>query len=110
MLESDSRQRNLILSALSEIGTRTLKPMSRALAVSLQDPSPDVRKNALRDLTRVYDLIAQISHFVQQATEDPHPDVRDTAHWALKQLQRTRPGSLEAKPALTQGVSSPERM
>jgi HEAT repeat protein len=110
MVESDSRQRSLILSALSEIGSRTLKPMSHALAVCLQDPSPDVRKNALRDLSRVYNLITQISHLVQQATEDPHPDIRDTAHWVLRQLQRTRPVSLETKSALAPEVSPPERL
>ncbi len=90
MIDSDSKQRSMILSALSEIGTRTLKPMSRALAISLQDESPDVRKNAIRDLTRVYDLMAQISQMVHQATEDPDSEVRETAQWALKQMNRFR--------------------
>jgi HEAT repeats len=90
MIDSDSKQRSMILSALSEIGTRTLKPMSRALAISLQDESPDVRKNAIRDLTRVYDLMAQISQMVYQATEDPDSEVRETAKWALKQMNRFR--------------------
>ena len=61
LLDSDSRQRSLVLSALSEISSRTLKPMSRALAISMQDENPDVRKNAIRDLTRIYDSLTRIS-------------------------------------------------
>jgi HEAT repeats len=96
MIEADSKQRSLILSALSEIGTRTIKPMSKALAISLQDDNADVRKNAIRDLTRIYDLVAQISQMVQKcAIDDPEEEVRDTANWALKQLNRIRPVGLD---------------
>jgi hypothetical protein len=110
MLDADSKQRSLILSALSEIGTRTLKPMGKALAISLQDENPEVRKNAIRDLTRVYDLIAQISQMVQRATEDPDEEVRDTANWALKQLNRIKPAAMENTQALKQSVSRPESL
>ncbi|NJM46025.1 MAG: hypothetical protein HC860_07485 [Alkalinema sp. RU_4_3] len=108
MIDSDSKQRSMILSALSEIGTRTLKPMSRALAISLQDESPDVRKNAIRDLTRVYDLMAQISQMVHQATEDPDSEVRETAQWALKQMNRFRVP--EGSSNLKTSVSPPESL
>ncbi|NET33850.1 MAG: peptidoglycan-binding protein [Cyanothece sp. SIO1E1] len=90
LIDSDSKQRSLILAALSEIGVRTLKPMNRALAISLQDPSPEVRKNAIRDLTRIYDLVGQISQLLGHAVEDPDLEVRETAHWALGQLNRIR--------------------
>ncbi|NJK53824.1 MAG: HEAT repeat domain-containing protein [Leptolyngbyaceae cyanobacterium SU_3_3] len=111
MVDSDSKQRSLILSALSEIGTRTLKPLSRALAISLQDESADVRKNAIRDLTRVYDMVAQISHLLHKATDDPDQDVQETARWALGQLNRIRtaPG-VDNLPALKNSVSSPESL
>ncbi len=108
MMDSDSKQRSLILSALSEIGTRTLKPMSRALAISLQDESADVRKNAIRDLTRVYDLMSQISQMVQKATEDPDRDVRETAQWALNQMNRFRVP--EGNANLKTSVSPPESL
>jgi HEAT repeats len=110
MLDADSKQRSLILSALSEIGTRTLKPMGRALAISLQDENPEVRKNAIRDLTRVYDLIAQISQMVHRATDDPDAEVRDTANWALKQLNRIRPPAMENAGAIANSVSRPESL
>ncbi|MBF2015938.1 MAG: peptidoglycan-binding protein [Rivularia sp. T60_A2020_040] len=90
MVESDSQQRSLILAALAEIGTRTLKPMNRALAVSLQDESPDVRKNAIRDLTRVYDMMAQISQMLSMAMEDEDAEVQETARYAISQMNRIR--------------------
>ena len=110
MIDSDSKQRSLILSALSEIGTRTLKPLNRALAISLQDESADVRKNAIRDLTRVYDLVSQISHLLHQASDDPDREVQETALWALGQLNRIRsaPTSAENLPAFKQSVNPPE--
>jgi hypothetical protein len=110
MLDSDSRQRSLILAALSEIGTRTLKPLSRALAISLQDDNPEVRKNAIRDLTRVYDLVSQISQLLNHATEDPDSEVRETAHWALSQLNRIRTAPSNNVPMLQDAVSPPENL
>lgn len=108
MLEADSKQRSLILSALSEIGTRTLKPMTKALAISLQDDSADVRKNAIRDLTRVYDLIAQISQMVQKtAIDDPDEEVRETANWALKQFNRIRPPVMDENLIAINGTVTP---
>jgi HEAT repeat protein len=108
MVDSDSQQRSLILTALSEIGTRTLKPMNRALAMSLQDQSPDVRKNAIRDLTRIYDLITQISQLLHYAVDDADTEVQETAQWALGQLNRIRSTSgLDNLPALHNSSNSP---
>ena len=90
MIDADSKEKSLVLAALSEIGIRSLKPMSRALAIALQDDNPEVRKNAIRDLTRVYDLVVQISQMLGHATEDEDPEVRQTATWALDQLNRIR--------------------
>lgn len=110
LIDSDSKQRSLILSALSEIGTRTLKPMTRALAVSLQDENAEVRKNAIRDLTRVYDMVSQISNLLHQATDDSDQDVQATAKWALGQLHRIRSLPNETLPALKKSVSPPENV
>lgn len=90
MVDSDSKQRSLILAALSEIGTRTLKPMNRALAVSLQDDNAEVRKNAIRDLTRIYELVSQMSQILRHAIDDPDDEVRETANWAIGQLSNIR--------------------
>lgn len=88
MINSDSKQVSLILGALSEIGTRTLKPINRALALSLQDRNPDVRKNAIRDLIRIYDLINQVTLSLNHAVNDPDPEVQETARWALSHLSQ----------------------
>jgi HEAT repeats/PBS lyase HEAT-like repeat len=108
MAISDSRQRSLILASLSEIGIQTLKPMKRALAMSLQDENADVRKNAIRDLTRIYDLVGQISQLLNFATEDNDGEVRETAQWALGQLNRIRTTTPDTAPLLQQSISPPE--
>ncbi len=73
MIDADSQQSSLILAALAEIGIRTLKPMNRALAVSMQDESPQVRQNAICDLARVYDMMGQMSQILRHAVEDTDP-------------------------------------
>lgn len=90
LMNSDSKQRSLILAALSEIGSRTLEPMNRALALSLQDTNPEVRKNAIRDLTRIYHLLSQTSQLLCHAAEDSDAEVQEAAKWALSQLSRIR--------------------
>ena len=90
MVDADSKEKSLLLASLSEIGIRSLKPMNRALAIALQDNNPEVRKNAIRDLSRIYDLVIQISHMLGHATEDEDPEVRQTATWALDKLNHLR--------------------
>ena len=90
---SDSKQYSLILASLSEIGIRTLKPMNNAWSISLQNENPEVRKNAIRDLTRIYELVNQISHLLHRAADDPDAEVQETARWAINQLNRIRPRS-----------------
>lgn len=93
LANSDSNQYSLILASLSEIGIRTLRPMNNAWSISLQNENPEVRKNAIRDLTRVYELVNQISYLLHRATDDPDPEVQETARWAINQLNRIRPRS-----------------
>ncbi|MEM9447094.1 MAG: HEAT repeat domain-containing protein [Cyanobacteria bacterium P01_E01_bin.6] len=90
MMTVDSQQRSLILAAIAEIGIRTLTPMNRALITSLQDDSSDVRKNAIRDIARVYELMGQVSTVLRHAANDEHEEVRETACWAMGQLNRMR--------------------
>jgi HEAT repeat protein len=91
MIDTDSQERSLILEALSQISTRTLKPMNQALAISLQDKNPQVRKNAIRDLTRIYDLMSQISQMLCHAIDDGDSEVKETAKWALNQINLQMP-------------------
>ncbi|AFY81267.1 HEAT repeat domain-containing protein [Oscillatoria acuminata] len=107
LMDSDSRQRSLILASLAEIGNRTLQPMNRALILSLQDSNPEVRKNAIRDLTRIYDLVSQTSQLLRHAAEDSDPEVREAAQWALSQLSRLRPGANSESRSSLQNWSPP---
>ncbi len=100
IIDADSQERSLILAALSEIGIRTLKPMNRALAISIQDESPQVRQNAIRDLTRVYDMMGQMSQMLHHALEDPDADVQATARYALTQMNRIRIRDLSEQQSL----------
>ncbi len=87
IIDSDSNERGLILEALSQISSRTVKPMKQALAMSLQDENPQVRKNAIRDVTKIYDVMNQIRQLLENAAKsDPDPEVREVGEWALKKL------------------------
>ncbi|MEM8602747.1 MAG: HEAT repeat domain-containing protein [Cyanobacteria bacterium P01_H01_bin.121] len=111
MMDSDSHQRSLILAALSEIGMSTMRPMQKALAISLQDKNPEVRKNAIRDLTRLYDLVGQITHLLNYAVEDEDQEVRATAQWALNQLGQAKVGGgFNQVPMVIKSVSPPEQL
>ncbi|MGF1539992.1 MAG: tetratricopeptide repeat protein [Pleurocapsa sp.] len=88
MPQVDSLERNLILEAITQITSRTLQPMNRILLESLEDDNPQVRKNAIRDLTRLYQLMSQVTKRLSRMTEDVDLEVQQTARWALQQLDR----------------------
>ena len=88
MVEVDSQERGLILEAMTQIAGRTLKPMNQAITMSLQDENSQVKQNAIRDLTRVYDLMSQVTKRLSQVAEDSDAQVQETAKWALKKLDR----------------------
>ncbi|WP_194053012.1 HEAT repeat domain-containing protein [Nodosilinea sp. LEGE 06152] len=109
LLEADSQEKSLILAALAEISSRSLKPMHRALALGLQDPSPEVRKNAIRDLSRVYDTVVQLSHMLAHASQDPDPGVQETARWALTQLNRIPTAPYPSEPTALEAAYDDDR-
>ena len=88
MIKVDSQERSLILEAMTQIASRTLKPMNKALSLSLEDDNSQVRQNAIRDLTRVYELMSQVTQRLSVAVEDSDEEVQQTAKWALKQLNQ----------------------
>lgn len=102
MIDADSQERSLILAALAEISSRTLKPLNRALAISMQDESPQVRQNAIRDLTRVYDMMSQMSQMLSHALEDSDAEVQSTAKYALTQMNKMR--GLPTQKSLPEGI------
>ena len=90
MLDTNSQERSLILAAISQIAIRTIKPLNQALAISLQDDNAEVRKNAVRDLTKVYESMSKVSKRLQFAVEDSDREVREIAQWSLEALNMNR--------------------
>ncbi len=88
MVKVDSQERGLILEAMTQIASRTLKPMNKAIMMSLEDDNPRVKQNAIRDLTRVYELMNQVTKRLSSVVEDSDEEVQKTAEWALKQLNQ----------------------
>ncbi|AKE66445.1 hypothetical protein NIES3806_27580 [Microcystis aeruginosa NIES-3806] len=103
MMDGDSYERSLTLEALAQICTRSLRPMNQALAISLQDKNPQVRKNAIRDLTRLYDIMSQISQLICHALDDSDEEVQETARWAIRQLNLQLAPRLDIAPLETTG-------
>ncbi|MBD2099544.1 HEAT repeat domain-containing protein [Leptolyngbya sp. FACHB-261] len=113
LMDSDSKHRSLILATLTEIGSSTVTPLHRALLVSLQDENPEVRMNAIRDLTRVFDLSQRAAHILNHVIDDPDPEVQETARWAASRLGVTQLMSLNSggttNPAALSGSAEPPR-
>ncbi|MBD2101580.1 HEAT repeat domain-containing protein [Leptolyngbya sp. FACHB-261] len=107
LLNSDSQHRSLILGALSEIGARTLKPLYNALLICLQDESPEVRKNALRDLTRIFEFSQQANGILAQALTDSDPEVQSVANWAAERMQSNQP-RLASNPQASSTTTLPQ--
>lgn len=89
MMSANSQNKSLTLEALAQIGFNSIKPINQALVIGLQDQNGQVRKNALRDVTKIYELIAQIQPIIAQtALNDPDSEVRAIARWALTKLSQ----------------------
>jgi hypothetical protein len=87
MMSANSQDKSLILEALAQIGFNSIKPINQALVIGLQDQHGQVRKNTLRDVTKIYELITQIQPIIAQAAlNDPDSEVRAIAKWALTKL------------------------
>jgi len=90
LLNGDSKQRSLSIAALTSIGSRVLEPTLEAMALALRDPNPEVRTNAIRDLTQVYEQVTRLSQMMGMAARDPDQQVQQTASWALGKLEQVR--------------------
>ncbi|MEM6838582.1 MAG: peptidoglycan-binding protein [Cyanobacteria bacterium P01_C01_bin.120] len=108
--QSDSHEQSLILAALAEIGIKTLRPINRGLVIGLQSENTEVRKNAIRDLTRIYGALNQVGRSLGHASAiDDDPEVRQTADWALDQLNRMRLNVNDSAGRLKDGAASQDK-
>lgn len=86
--EADPQEKSLILAAMREITSSILKPMNQALLLSLGDENSQVKQNAIRDLTRIYEVMSQVTERLSYTISDSEQKLPETAQWALKQLQQ----------------------
>lgn len=86
MYQADSEDKSLILDAITQIVNRSFKPINNALFSSLEDEDSEIRKNAIHDLTALYECISQITKcLILQTLKDSDQEVQQTAKWALEQ-------------------------
>ena len=88
MIEADSQERILILDAMKAITTSLLKPLNQALISSLGDENSQVKQNAIRDLTRIYEVMSQVTEVLSQTINNSDGKLPETAQWALQQLKQ----------------------
>ncbi len=88
MAEADTQETSLILEAMGKITSSMLKPMNQALILSLVDENSQVSQNAIRDLTRMYEIMSQVTERLSQTISDSEQKLPETAQWALKQLKQ----------------------
>ena len=83
-----SLEKNLILDAITQIAHHNLKTINDVLITSLADENVVVRKNAIQELTRLYQSISLITVHLLQMTNDSDKEVQETAHWALEKFKQ----------------------
>lgn len=106
MIDVDSQERGLILEAMTQIAGRTLKPMNKAIMMSLEDENTNVKQNAIRDLTRVYELMSQVTKRLSLVVEDSDAQVQETAKWALQKLNQMPKHSSSQADNLTDEINN----
>ncbi|MGF1589534.1 MAG: HEAT repeat domain-containing protein [Pleurocapsa sp.] len=78
--------KSLILKAITQITNRHFEPINDQLFALLKDQNPEVRTNAIRDLTALYKFVAPITKQLTQMQQDSDRRVRYVATQALQQL------------------------
>ncbi|MGF1487723.1 MAG: HEAT repeat domain-containing protein [Prochloraceae cyanobacterium] len=104
-IEADPWERSLILTAIANIVTRALKPIDRALQISLEDRNSQVGKNAIGEVKKVYELILAMTRELSYLRDDRDREVRDSLVRSLKQLNK-----LQSYKNLSQEESDNNRM
>lgn len=89
MITANSQEKSLIVEALAQIAVKNNKSINQALIIALQDQHEQVRKNAFREITKIYELAIQFQPvFTHAALNDPDPEVREIAQWALNEISQ----------------------
>lgn len=86
--KADSLEKGLILDAITQITNRSFASINRAVLTSLEDENAEVRKNAIQDLTSLYQSMSSIALRLSKMVDDRNLEVRQTAKWTLEKFDR----------------------
>ena len=86
MPEVSATDKSLIVEAVSQITRRSFRPIDEQLFANLQDPSPEVRLSAIRNLKHLYQFVTPAIGKIALMQSDPDYRVRQTAIQTLRQL------------------------
>ena len=81
-----SLDKSLISNAITQIVHRSFQPIEHRLFANLEHPDPQVRKNAIHDLSDIYLFIAPVTKQLVRMQLDEDPEVSQAAVRALHQL------------------------
>lgn len=82
----NSLDKSLISNAITQIVHRSFQPINHRLFANLQHENPQIKKNAINDLSDLYLFIAPITKKLVQMQLDKDPEVSQTATQALRRL------------------------
>lgn len=100
MQNSGLKETCLLLVALTEIAVRSLKPLQRSLTAAITEEDTSIRQSAISELTYLYEKVTEIIKHVESVADNHSEDaeVRETATWALAQLNRIRRTRTQEEP------------
>ena len=81
-----SLDKSLISNAITQIVHRSFQPIEHRLFANLEHQDPQVRKNAIHDLSDIYLFIAPVTKQLARMQFDEDPEVSQAAVRALHQL------------------------
>ena len=86
MPDVSSLDKSLISNAITQIVHRSFQPINHRLFANLQHQDPQIKKNAINDLSVLYSFIAPVTQKLVQMQLDKDPEVSQTAIRALRRL------------------------
>lgn len=89
MPHASAVDKSLIQKAFTQITNRIFNPVNEQLFASLNDANPQVRINAILDLTAFYKFLVPINQQLSHMQLDPDPEVRHVAKQVLEKLNLT---------------------
>lgn len=94
----DSLEKSLILDAITQIASRSTKTIHETLLISLTEENPELRNNAIRDLTRLYQSRSSVSVNLSRMSENSNREIEQIARWALEQFNQEYLPAASAEP------------